>query len=180
MQAETKMAGLTKFCQTSTGDLYANYIMGWAELTILTNFSQIHQRTIAWRKRRFWRIFFTNSLEENLLAGLKWRPNVNDFWMPFMQITSPEMALTCWRIWWFWRFLFKVHDEYYARKPAWDGIFFVLQYILNSLFQSVFPEQNGNGNEYIFSALENSHEYYARKAWNGISFVLKCILHSLF
>ena len=44
MQAVTKMADLTNFCQT--GDFYANYIMGWVELTILTNFSQIRQSTI--------------------------------------------------------------------------------------------------------------------------------------
>ena len=35
---------LTKFCQT--GDLYANYSVGWVELRILTNFCQICQSTI--------------------------------------------------------------------------------------------------------------------------------------
>ena len=75
-----------------TDDFYANYIMGWVELTILTNFNQTFVKAqSAWRKWRFGRIFV--KIFRAKFACRKWHPNVDDFWMPFMQITAPEMVL---------------------------------------------------------------------------------------
>ena len=156
--------------------------------------------------------FLSNLSKHNLLSGnddfdellsnfacRKWRPNVDDFWMPFMQIKSPEMALTCWRIWWFWRFLRKSLHKYYARK-TWDGISFVLLFFYILCSKVRLPNQNayGNGDENIniyflrTKRVEQTGIYtfstFSFVLWacclieenqNEISFILQCILHFL-
>ena len=73
------------------------------------SFVKLVKTQTAWRKWRFWRIC-SNFSKEAKFACRKLRPccvvmsNVDGFWTPLMQITSPETGLICSRIWQFWLF----------------------------------------------------------------------------
>ena len=64
------------------------------ELTILTNFSQTNSS-------REINNFYANYMTTD---GVDMLANLTNLAI-FMQITSPEMGLTCWRIWRCWRVL---------------------------------------------------------------------------
>ena len=70
----------------------------------------------------------------------------------FMQIISPEMGLTCWRIWPFWRFLCKLYhqrrvlrvgefDDFYAIYIIRDGSNVLANLIILAILITSWVEQ---------------------------------------
>ena len=84
------------------------------------------QKCRHWRKWLFWRNFasqpddfYANYIIRNgpnMLANLT-------ILAIFMQITSAEVSLTCWRIWRIWRFLCKLHRQRWVLRVGEFGEF---------------------------------------------------------
>ena len=107
MQAVAKMADLTKFCQLT-----------WRFLC------KLHWQRWAWLVGIFGD-FYANYMLANLRTtrdGSNVLANTANLAI-FMQITSSEMGLTCWRIWRFWRFLCKLHGQRWAWRVGEFGDF---------------------------------------------------------